>query len=120
MSTATALNDTLREEVQRLKLVTGQAMPNGSQMMNLGSSFGGTQPFYSHNHHTVQSLLAAQQLQQLQLHSQRQQQLHPSQHNHPQPQQPGPENKAKVPLTSPSQNQSQRDSTSDSKDMQVQ
>ncbi|CAA7396648.1 unnamed protein product [Spirodela intermedia] len=116
-----ALNDTLREEVQRLKLVTGQAMPNGSQMMNLGSSYGGTQQFYSHNHHSVQSLLAAQQLQQLQLHSQRQQQLHPNQHSHPQPQQPGPENKAKVPLTSsPNQKQNHRDSTSDSKDMQVQ
>ncbi|XP_078435239.1 basic-leucine zipper (bZIP) transcription factor family protein [Wolffia australiana] len=94
-----ALNDTLRDEVQRLKVITGQSMPNGSPMMNLGSSsFGGGQQFYPHNHHSVQSLLAAQQLQQLQLHSQRQLPPHPGQHGTHQ------ENKVKVNLTSPGQN----------------
>lgn len=80
-----ALNDTLRDEVQRLKVATGQAnFPNGGgPMMNFGpSSFGGNQPYYQHNS-GMQSLLAAQQLQQLQIHSQHpQQQMHPNQLQH--------------------------------------
>lgn len=69
-----ALNDALREEVQRLKLATGQNAP----MMNFGPSFGANQQFYNHNQ-AMQSLLATQQLQQLQIHSQlqHQHQLHP-------------------------------------------
>lgn len=76
-----ALNDALREEVQRLKLATGQMMPSGG-IMNFGqSSFGANQQFYHHNNQNqaMQSLLAAHQLQQLQIHSQHTQQLHPRQ-----------------------------------------
>ncbi|KAG0498050.1 hypothetical protein HPP92_002741 [Vanilla planifolia] len=73
-----ALNDALREEVQRLKLATGQMVPNASSMMNFGSSFGSNQQFYHHNQ-AMQSLLAAQQFQQLQIHSQHQHQLLPQQ-----------------------------------------
>ncbi|KAJ6810954.1 putative transcription factor PosF21 [Iris pallida] len=75
-----ALNDALREEVQRLKLATGQMMPNGP-MMNFGpTSYGANQQYYHHNQ-AMQSLLAAHQLQQLQIHPQ--QQLHPHQHQPP-------------------------------------
>lgn len=79
-----ALNDALREEVQRLKLVTGQAMPNGGQM-NYGSQFGGvTQQYYPQNN-TMHTLLAAHQLQQLQIHSQQPpQQMLQNQHQNPQ------------------------------------
>nr|XP_010909006.1 transcription factor RF2a-like [Elaeis guineensis] len=71
-----ALNDALQEEVQRLKLATGQLMPNGGPMMNFGHpSFGASQQFYHHNQ-SMQSLMAAQQFQQLHIHSQHQQQLH--------------------------------------------
>ncbi|XP_010930253.1 probable transcription factor PosF21 [Elaeis guineensis] len=73
-----ALNDALKEEVQRLKIATGQAI-NGGQMMNFGPSFGATQQYYHHNQ-AMQSLLAAQQLQQLQIHTQHQQQMHLQQH----------------------------------------
>ncbi|KAL5998017.1 hypothetical protein ACLOJK_008951 [Asimina triloba] len=67
------LNDALRDEVQRLKLVTGQAMPNGGQMMNFGSSFGANQ-YYNNSNKTMHTLLAAHQFQQLQIHPQQQQQ----------------------------------------------
>lgn len=111
-----ALNSTLREEVQRLKVATGQAVANGSSLMGVGSSFGGAQQFYPQNHQAMQSFMATQQLQQLQLHSQRQQ-LHQGQlGQHGQPS----EGKVKVTLTTPGQNQNPRDSPSDSKDMQVQ
>ncbi|XP_008788212.2 transcription factor RF2a-like [Phoenix dactylifera] len=74
-----ALNDALQEEVQRLKLATGQLMPNGGPMMNFGPpSFGASQQFYHHNQ-AMQSLLAAHQFQQLHIHSQHQRQLHPLQ-----------------------------------------
>ncbi|OAY80349.1 putative transcription factor PosF21 [Ananas comosus] len=70
-----ALNDALRDEVQRLKLATGQ-MPNGgaATMMNFvpPHSFGTSQQFYHHNQ-AMQSIPTARQLQQLQIHSQRQQ-----------------------------------------------
>ncbi|CAL9206346.1 unnamed protein product [Musa hybrid cultivar] len=69
-----ALNEALREEVQRLKLATGQMLQNGGQMVNLVPSFGANQQFYHHNQ-GMQSLLAAHQLQQLQIHSQHPQQL---------------------------------------------
>ncbi|CAH8309026.1 unnamed protein product [Eruca vesicaria subsp. sativa] len=68
-----ALNDTLKEEVQHLKVLTGQGVSNGaSSVMNYGS-FGSNQQFYPNNQsmHTMQ---AAQQFQQLQIHSQKQQQ----------------------------------------------
>lgn len=78
----------IREEIQRLKVATGQVLPNSSgQAMNYGpSSFGANQQLYNHNR-SMQSLLAAQQLQQLHLHSQHQQQLRPTQHQDHQPQQ---------------------------------
>ncbi|KAI4334629.1 hypothetical protein L6164_019294 [Bauhinia variegata] len=67
-----ALNDALKEEIQHLKVLTGQAMPNGGPTMNF-ASFGGAQQFYPNNH-SARTLLAAQQFQQLQIHSQKQQQ----------------------------------------------
>lgn len=67
----TALNDALKEEIQHLKLMTGQAIPNGGPT-NF-ASFGGGQQFYPNNH-AMYTLLAAQKFQQLQIHSQKQQQ----------------------------------------------
>lgn len=68
-----ALNDALKEEIQHLKILTGQVMaPNGGPMMKL-ASFGGGQQFYPNNH-AMHTLLAAQQFQQLQIHPQKQQQ----------------------------------------------
>ncbi|KAJ6419079.1 hypothetical protein OIU84_029227 [Salix udensis] len=66
-----ALNDALKEEIQHLKVLTGQA-PNGGPMMNY-ASFGGGQQLYPNNQ-TMHTFLAAQQFQQLQIHSQKQQQ----------------------------------------------
>uniref|UniRef100_A0A6N2MM85 BZIP domain-containing protein n=1 Tax=Salix viminalis TaxID=40686 RepID=A0A6N2MM85_SALVM len=66
-----ALNDALKEEIQHLKVLTGQA-PNGGPMMNY-ASFGGGQQLYPNNQ-TMHTVLAAQQFQQLQIHSQKQQQ----------------------------------------------
>ncbi|XP_061357554.1 probable transcription factor PosF21 [Gastrolobium bilobum] len=63
-----ALNDALKEEIQHWKVLTGQAMPNGGPM-NF-SSFGGGQQFYSNNQ-AMHTLLASQQFQQLQIHSQK-------------------------------------------------
>ncbi|CAN6834226.1 unnamed protein product [Brassica oleracea] len=77
------LNEALKEEIQHLKVLTGQGASNGaSSGMNYGS-FGQQQQqqFYSNNQ-SMQTILAAQQLQQLQLHSQKQQQ-----HQHQQQQQ---------------------------------
>lgn len=76
-----ALNDALKEEIQHLKLLTGQALPNGGAMMNYGS-FGASQQFYP-NSHAMHTLLASQQFQQLQIHSQKQQhQFQQQQHPH--------------------------------------
>uniref|UniRef100_A0A7N0ZXH8 BZIP domain-containing protein n=1 Tax=Kalanchoe fedtschenkoi TaxID=63787 RepID=A0A7N0ZXH8_KALFE len=74
-----ALNDALKEEIQHLKVLTGQTMPNGGPMMNY-PAFGGNQPRYASNQ-SMHTLMAAQQLQQLQIHSQKQQ------HHQIQPQQ---------------------------------
>ncbi|XP_042026212.1 probable transcription factor PosF21 isoform X2 [Salvia splendens] len=68
-----ALNDALKEEIQHLKVLTGQPMSNGGAMMNFPASYGANQQYFS-NSHTMNTLLTAQQLQQLQLHSQKQQQ----------------------------------------------
>ncbi|KAL1535333.1 putative transcription factor PosF21, variant 2 [Salvia divinorum] len=70
-----ALNDALKEEIQHLKVLTGQPMSNGGAMMNFPASYGANQQYFS-NSHTMNTLLTAQQLQQLQLHSQKQQQQH--------------------------------------------
>ncbi|XP_023645254.1 probable transcription factor PosF21 [Capsella rubella] len=67
-----ALNDALKEEVQHLKVLTGQGTPNGASMMNYGS-FGPNQQFYPNNQ-SMHTVLAAQQFQQLQIQSQKQQQ----------------------------------------------
>ncbi|TVU01435.1 hypothetical protein EJB05_53111 [Eragrostis curvula] len=72
-----ALNDTLRAEVQRLKVATGQVSNGGGGLsMNFGNmprAFGGNQQMF-HNNQSMQSMLATHQMQQLQLHSQAQQQ----------------------------------------------
>ncbi|KAM3702443.1 hypothetical protein ACJW31_04G026000 [Castanea mollissima] len=73
-----ALNDALKEEIQHLKVLTGQAMPNGGPMMNF-ASFGGGQQFYPNNH-AMHTVLTTQQFQQLQIHSQKQQQHQFQQH----------------------------------------
>ncbi|KAL2328867.1 hypothetical protein Fmac_022294 [Flemingia macrophylla] len=65
-----ALNDALRDEIQHLKVLTGQVASNGGPI-NF-ASFGGGHHFYSNNQ-AVHTLLAAQQFQQLQIHSQKQQ-----------------------------------------------
>jgi hypothetical protein len=76
------LNDALKEEIQHLKVLTGQAIATGGPMMNFGapSPFGpNVQPFYPHSNNNTSSvamhtLLTAQQFQQLQIHSEKQQQ----------------------------------------------
>ncbi|XP_022979806.1 probable transcription factor PosF21 [Cucurbita maxima] len=70
-----ALNEALKEEIQHLKVLTGQAMPNGRSITNF-ASFGGGQQFYPSNNQAVHTLLTAQQFQQLQIQSQQQQQQH--------------------------------------------
>ncbi|TKW05204.1 hypothetical protein SEVIR_7G160300v4 [Setaria viridis] len=68
-----ALNDRLRDEIQQLKIATGQVNANIGKMGSFGlSTFGGNPQSFQRSH--IQSLLAAQQLQQLQIHSQHQQQ----------------------------------------------
>ncbi|KAL3507077.1 hypothetical protein ACH5RR_032459 [Cinchona calisaya] len=66
-----ALNDALKEEIQHLKVLTGQ-IPNGGPMMNFPASFGASQQYYSSNH-AMHTLLTTQQFQQLQISSQKQQ-----------------------------------------------
>ncbi|XP_075511985.1 putative transcription factor PosF21 [Primulina tabacum] len=87
-----ALNDALKEEVQHLKVLTGQTIPNGGPMLNFpASTYGTEKPYYSNNK-AMHALLTAQQLQQLQLHSQKQQnqfQQH-QMHQFQQQQQPPP------------------------------
>ena len=75
-----ALNDALKEEIQHLKVLTGQAMPNGGPMMNF-ASFGGGQQFYPNNQ-AMHTVLTTQQFQQLQIHSQKQQQQQQQQQQH--------------------------------------
>lgn len=67
-----ALNDALKEEIQHLKLLTGQNNVNGGPMMNYTPSYGVNQQFYP-NSQNMQSMLTAHQFQQLKLHSQKQQ-----------------------------------------------
>ncbi|XP_077225384.1 putative transcription factor PosF21 [Tasmannia lanceolata] len=120
-----ALNDVLREEIQRLKLLAGQGSPNGGQMMNLGSSFEANQQFYPHNN-SMNTLLAAHQLQQLQIHShqqQHQQKSPPQQHQQQRRQPPSlhqqwqqqhhqpTDLKMKEPLPSPNQGDNSSDTS---------
>ncbi|XP_039118168.1 probable transcription factor PosF21 [Dioscorea cayenensis subsp. rotundata] len=121
-----ALNDALREEVQRLKLATGQLnmVSNSGQMVGFGgSNYGLNQQFFSQNQ-SMQSLLAAQQLQQLQIHShqhpqqQQQQQLsHQNQLQH-QPQQTQQQTSMKTMgvLNSPNQNETSSSSNAGPKE----
>lgn len=69
-----ALNDALKEEIQHLKVLTGQTMPNGAPMMNFPQSYGTGAQFYPNNQ-AMHTLLTAQQFQQLQIHSHKQHQL---------------------------------------------
>uniref|UniRef100_A0A161ZL68 BZIP domain-containing protein n=1 Tax=Daucus carota subsp. sativus TaxID=79200 RepID=A0A161ZL68_DAUCS len=66
-----ALNEALKEEIQHLKLLTGQNIANGGSMVNF-PPYGASQQYYPTNQ-AMQSMLTAQQFQQLQLHSQKQQ-----------------------------------------------
>ncbi|PPS01602.1 hypothetical protein GOBAR_AA19055 [Gossypium barbadense] len=70
-----ALNDALKEEIQHLKVLTAQPMPNGGPMMNF-ASFGASQQ-YIPNNHAMQALLTAQQFQQLQIQLQKHQHQFP-------------------------------------------
>lgn len=67
-----ALNEALKEEIQHLKVLTGQAMPNGGPMLTFPASYGANQQYHPGNH-AMHTMLTAQQLQQLQIHSQKQQ-----------------------------------------------
>ncbi|KAL6548570.1 putative transcription factor PosF21 [Orobanche gracilis] len=69
-----ALNDSLKEEIHHLKVLTGQTIANGGSMMNFPASYGANQQYYSNNQ-AMHTLLTAQQLQQLQIHSQKTQQF---------------------------------------------
>ncbi|XWS22210.1 hypothetical protein CRYUN_Cryun29cG0014700 [Craigia yunnanensis] len=70
-----ALNDALKEEIQHLKVLTGQSMPNGGPMMNF-ASFGASQQYYPNNH-AMHTFLTEQQFQQLQIRSQKHQHQFP-------------------------------------------
>ncbi|KAK4766120.1 hypothetical protein SAY87_007762 [Trapa incisa] len=78
-----ALNEALKEEIQHLKVLTGQAMANGGPMMNF-PPYGSGQQLYPNN----QAMhLTAQQFQQLQIQSQKrpriqQQQFQQQQQHH--------------------------------------
>lgn len=71
-----ALNETLKEEIQQLKVMTGQGIvPKPGPVMNFPASFGTNQQFYLQNH-AMNALLTAQQFQQLKIQSQKQQQFY--------------------------------------------
>ncbi|XP_012487039.1 probable transcription factor PosF21 [Gossypium raimondii] len=70
-----SLNDALKEEIQHLKVLTAQPMPNGGPMMNF-ASFGASQQ-YIPNNHAMQAVLTAQQFQQLQIQLQKHQHQFP-------------------------------------------
>ncbi|KAL1110860.1 hypothetical protein V6Z11_D02G015800 [Gossypium hirsutum] len=73
-----ALNEALKDEIQHLKVLTGQSIPNGGPMMNY-ASYGTNQQYYPNNQ-AMHTLLTAQQFQQLQIQSQKQ--PHPFQLQH--------------------------------------
>ncbi|KAK5841226.1 putative transcription factor PosF21 -like protein [Gossypium arboreum] len=73
-----ALNEALKDEIQHLKVLTGQSIPNGGPMMNY-ASYGVNQQYYPNNQ-AMHTLLTAQQFQQLQIQSQKQ--PHPFQPQH--------------------------------------
>ncbi|KAL2506276.1 Basic-leucine zipper (bZIP) transcription factor family protein [Abeliophyllum distichum] len=67
-----ALNEALKEEIQHLKVLTGQTIPNSGPMLTFPASYGANHQYYPNNH-AMHTMLTAQQLQQLQIHSQKQQ-----------------------------------------------
>ncbi|XP_071736273.1 probable transcription factor PosF21 [Rutidosis leptorrhynchoides] len=79
-----ALNDALKEEIQHLKAITGQNLANSGPMMNFqNSSFASNQQqlFYPKNK-AMNTMLTAQQFQQLQIQSHKQQHQFQQQHLH--------------------------------------
>ncbi|XP_059275984.1 probable transcription factor PosF21 [Lycium ferocissimum] len=67
-----ALYDALAEEMQHLRVLTGQDIANAGSVMNFPASIGSNQQVYSKNH-AMHALSTVQQLQQLQIHSHQQQ-----------------------------------------------
>lgn len=102
-----ALNDTLRDEVQRLKLMTGQNIAGAGSMMNFGPSHGPGQPFYPNNQ--AMRLLAAQQFQQLQIQQSQQLLQQQQQQQVQQQQQQTGDLKLRGSLPSPGQRESSSD-----------
>uniref|UniRef100_A0A7N0TLD9 BZIP domain-containing protein n=1 Tax=Kalanchoe fedtschenkoi TaxID=63787 RepID=A0A7N0TLD9_KALFE len=74
-----ALNEALKEEIQHMKLLTGQAMLNGGPVMNY--PYGATQ--YYPNNQGMHTLMAAQQFQHIQIHAHKQQQQFQQLQHHP-------------------------------------
>ncbi|XP_022722537.1 probable transcription factor PosF21 [Durio zibethinus] len=104
-----ALNGALKEEIQHLKVLTGQSVPNGGPMVNF-APFGASQQYYPNNY-AMHALLTAQQFQQLQIHLQKQQyqfpphQLHQLQQQQEQQQQQQQTGEMRVRGSMPSPNQ---------------
>lgn len=46
----TALNNSLKEEIQHLKVLTGQAAPNGQAPMHIPTPYGANQQYHTNNH----------------------------------------------------------------------
>lgn len=71
-----ALNDSLKDEIHHLKVLTGQ-MSNGGSVLNYPPSFSGNPQFYPNNNaNAMHTMLTAQQFQHLQISSRRPQQQH--------------------------------------------
>lgn len=51
-----ALNNSLKEEIQHLKVLTGQAAPNGQALMHTPSPYGANQQYHTNNHAAAQPL----------------------------------------------------------------
>nr|XP_043611793.1 probable transcription factor PosF21 [Erigeron canadensis] len=70
-----AVSDALRKEIQHLRVITGQNLANGGPMMNFPPPYRPNQQFHPNNQ-AMQTMLTAQQFQQLQFQSRNQQQQH--------------------------------------------
>ncbi|KAK4483395.1 hypothetical protein RD792_010581 [Penstemon davidsonii] len=116
----TALSEMLKEEIQHMKVVTGQTIvSNGSSMMNFHhASYPNQQQYYTNTNNNNQgamhnTLLTAQQLQQLQIQSQKQQQFqqhHQLQQQFQQQQQAGGDSKLRSSMPSSSSSSQNPDS----------
>ncbi|XP_030536557.2 probable transcription factor PosF21 [Rhodamnia argentea] len=62
-----ALNNVLEDEIKHMKVLTGQVMPNGAPAMVPLAPFAPRPMFYPRNNSDLRPLIAAQQLQQLQI-----------------------------------------------------